>query len=84
MNLIQNFPRLSLKTIRHYIGLRQDRFLGIRKRSNLLPFRSISLSVFFSVNPFFRCRRPMNIMGIVADKSQSPSQKLYFLIHLLK
>ena len=38
----------------------------MRRLSNLSPFSNLVQSVFFSVDLFFRRRRPMNITGIVA------------------
>ena len=57
---------LCRKALRNEIELRQDRFLSMRRPSTLLPFGNLSLGVFFSVDPSFRRRRPMNITGAVA------------------
>ena len=57
---------LCRKALRNGIELRQDRLLSMRRPSTLLPFGNLSLGVFFSVDPSFRRRRPMNITGAVA------------------
>ena len=54
------------KTLRNVIELRQDQYTSMRKLSNLSPFGNLSHGVFFSVDLFFRGRRPMNITGAVA------------------
>ena len=59
---------LCRKALRNGIELRQDRFLSMRRLSTLLPFCNLSLGVFFSIDPSFRRRRPINITGAVAWK----------------
>ena len=47
------------------------------KLSNLSPFGNLSHRVFFSVDLFFRCRRPINITGGVAGNPWFHSIELY-------
>ena len=57
---------LCRKTLRNGIEIRQDRYLSMRRLSNLLPFGNLSHGVFFSVEFFSRRRRPLNITSAVA------------------
>ena len=57
---------LCCKTLRNGLRLRQDLYLSMRKLSKLSPISNLSHGVFFSVDLFFRRRRPMNITGAVA------------------
>ena len=45
---------LCRKTLRNGIEIRQDRYLSLRRLSNLSAFGSLSHGVFFSVDLFFR------------------------------
>ena len=45
---------LCRKTLRNGIEIRQDRYLSMRRLSNLSPFGNLSHGVFFSVDHFFR------------------------------
>ena len=63
-NKSRKIPIFCRKTLRNGIELRQDRYLNMRRLSNLLPLGNLSHGVFFSVDLFFR--RPMNITGAVA------------------
>ena len=56
---------LCLKTLRNGMKLRQDRYLSLRRLSNLSPFGNLSHGVSFSVDLFFRRTRSMNITGAV-------------------
>ena len=56
---------LCLKTLRNGMKLREDRYLSLRRLSNLSPFGNLSHGVSFSVDLFFRRTRPMNITGAV-------------------
>ena len=53
------------KTLRNGIELRQYRYLNMRRLKNLSPLNNLSHGIFFSVDLFFRRRRPMNITGAV-------------------
>ena len=53
------FP--CLKTLRNGMKLRQDRYLSLRRLSNLSPFGNLSHGVSFSVDLFFRRTRPMKL-----------------------
>ena len=60
---------LGSKTVRNGIELRQDLHLSMRKLSNLsrsVAFWQSFPRCFFSVDLFFRRRRPMGITGAVA------------------
>ena len=57
---------LCHKTSRNGIELRQDLYRSMLKLSNLSPFGNLSHGVFYSIDLFFRRRRPMNITGAVA------------------
>ena len=67
---------LCRKALRNGIELCQDRFLSMRRLSTLLPFGSLSLGVFFSVDLSFTRRRPMNITGAVAWKPRFHHMKI--------
>ena len=56
---------LCLKTLRNGMKLRQDRYLSLRRLSNLSPFGNLSHGVSFSVDLIFRRTRSMNITGAV-------------------
>ena len=56
---------LCLKTLRNGMNFRQDRYLSLRRLSNLSPFGNLSHGVSFSVDLFFRRTRLMNIMDAV-------------------
>ena len=56
---------LCLKTLRNGMKLRQDRYLSLRRLSNLSPFGNLSHGVSFSVDLFFRRTRLMNITDAV-------------------
>ena len=59
---------LCRKTFRNGLELGQDLYLSMRKLSNLSRIGNLSHGVFFSVDLvdlFMRCRRPMNITGVV-------------------
>ena len=71
------------KRFRNGIKPRQDRYLGMRRLSNLSPFCNLSHGVFFSVDLFFSRRRPMNITGAVAGNPTFHQIKLC-LTHLFK
>ena len=45
---------ICLKTLRNGTKLRQDRYLSLRRLSNLSPFGNLSHGVSFSVDLFFR------------------------------
>ena len=64
---------LWYKKLLNGIELRQDLYLSMCKLSNLSP--RLSHSVFFSVDPFFRCRRPRNITGAVAGNPRFHHRK---------
>ena len=57
---------LRLKTLRNGMNFRQDRYLSLRRLSNLSPFGNLSHGVFSSVDLFLRRRSPMNTTGSVA------------------
>ena len=61
------------KKLPNGIELRQDLYLSMCKLSNLSP--RLSHSVFFSVDPFFRRRRPRNITGAVAGNPRFHHRK---------
>ena len=61
---------LCRKTLRNGIELRHDLHLSMRKLTNLSPFGSLSHGVFFSVDPFFRRRGPMNFTGAVSGNTR--------------
>ena len=56
---------LRLKTLRNGMNFRQDRYLSLRRLSNLSPFGNLSHGVSFSVDLFFKRTRPMNITDAV-------------------
>ena len=56
---------LCLKTLRNEMKLRQDRYLSLRRLSNLSPFGNLSHGVSFLIDLFFRRTRPMNITDAV-------------------
>ena len=66
---------LCRKTLRNGLRLRQDLYLSMRKLSKLSPISNLSHGVFFSVDLFFRRRRPMNITGAVAGNSRFHHRK---------
>ena len=61
---------ITLQTLRNGIELRHDLHLSMRKLTNLSPFGSLSHGVFFSVDPFFRRRGPMNFTGAVSGNTR--------------
>ena len=77
---------LCRKTLRNGIEIRQDRYLSMRRLSNLSPFGSRSHGVFFSVDLFFR-RDGLWILRVqLLEIQDSITYKLYcvqlFLTHL--
>ena len=77
---------LCRKTLRNGIEIRQDRYLSLRRLSNLSPFGSLSHGVFFSVDLFFR-RDGLWILRVqLLEIQDSITYKLYcvqlFLTHL--
>ena len=56
---------LCRKSLCNGIELHQDRYLSMRRLSNLSHFGNLSHGVFFSVELFSRRTRPMNITGAV-------------------
>ena len=76
INLARKIPIFFVA--KHYVNglrLRQDLYLSIRKLSKLSPISNLSHGVFFSVDLFFRRRRPMNITGAVAGNSRFHHRK---------
>ena len=57
---------LCRQTLRNRTELRYDRYPNMRSLSNQSPLGNLCYGVFFSVDHFFRRRRPMNITGAVA------------------
>ena len=77
---------LCRKTLRNGIEIRQDRYLSMRRLSNLSPFGNLSHGVFFSVDLFFR-RDGLWILRVqLLEIQDSITYKLYcvqlFLTHL--
>ena len=56
---------LCLKKLRNGMKLHQDRYLRLRRLSNLSPFGNVSHGVSFSVDLIFKRTRPMNITDAV-------------------
>ena len=63
---LRNAMNLARKiSLRNGVELRQYRYLNMRRLKNLSPLNNLSHGVFFSVDLFFRRKRPMNITGAV-------------------
>ena len=73
---------LRLKTLRNGMNFRQDRYLSLRRLSNLSPFGNLSHGVSFSVDLFFRRTRLMNITDAVTGNPRFHHIKKMYCVKL--
>ena len=76
---------LCLKMLRNGMKLRQDRYLSLRRLSNLSPFGNLSHGVSLSVDLFVRRTRLMNITDAVTGNLRFHHiKKMYCVKHFFR